>query len=69
MSHLQGIHVLHYVEFDPLMQVSDIRSNVVAGVTDLKTLHSPENSIQPDYYTNQLSDLLVGSKLQTPTHQ
>ncbi|BBN00084.1 phosphoglycolate phosphatase [Marchantia polymorpha subsp. ruderalis] len=42
---------------------------VLTGVTDLKTLHSPENSIQPDYYTNQLSDLLVGSKLQTPTHQ
>ncbi|KAG6548634.1 hypothetical protein Mapa_009788 [Marchantia paleacea] len=42
---------------------------VLTGVTDLKTLQSPENSIQPDYYTNQLSDLLVGSKLQTPTSQ
>jgi hypothetical protein len=29
------------------------------GVTSLDALQSPENSIQPDAYINQLSDLLV----------
>ncbi|KAL2651117.1 hypothetical protein R1flu_019245 [Riccia fluitans] len=33
---------------------------VLTGVTDLKTLQSPENNIQPDYYTYHISDLLVG---------
>ncbi|CAM6083514.1 unnamed protein product [Calypogeia fissa] len=36
---------------------------VLSGVTDLKTLQSPENSIQPDFYTNQLSDLLAAQKV------
>ncbi|CAM6127776.1 unnamed protein product [Calypogeia fissa] len=31
---------------------------VLSGVTDLKTLQSPENLIQPDFYTNKVSDLL-----------
>jgi hypothetical protein len=30
-----------------------------AGVTTEETLLSPENSIQPDYYMPQLSDLLT----------
>ncbi|KAG6548635.1 hypothetical protein Mapa_009789 [Marchantia paleacea] len=38
---------------------------VLSGVTDLKTLQSPENSIQPDFYTNQLSDLLATKKVAT----
>ena len=29
-----------------------------AGVTTEKELLSPENKVHPDYYTNQLSDLL-----------
>ncbi|KAL2651118.1 hypothetical protein R1flu_019246 [Riccia fluitans] len=36
---------------------------VLTGVTDLKTLQSPENSVQPDFYTNQLSDLLAAKKV------
>lgn len=36
---------------------------VLSGVTDLETLRSPENSIQPDFYTNQLSDLLAAKKV------
>jgi phosphoglycolate phosphatase len=36
---------------------------VLSGVTDLKTLQSPENSIQPDFYTNQLSDLLAAKQV------
>ncbi|KAL3700592.1 hypothetical protein R1sor_018614 [Riccia sorocarpa] len=35
---------------------------VLTGVTDLETLQSPENSIQPDYYTHHISDLLGGLK-------
>ena len=31
----------------------------LAGVTSLQTLQSPDNSIQPDFYTNQLSDFLT----------
>ncbi|BBN00085.1 4-nitrophenyl phosphatase [Marchantia polymorpha subsp. ruderalis] len=38
---------------------------VLSGVTDLKTLQSPDNSIQPDFYTNQLSDLLAAKKVAT----
>lgn len=30
-----------------------------AGVTTEATLLDPENSIHPDYYTDQLSDLLA----------
>ncbi|CAD6260447.1 unnamed protein product [Miscanthus lutarioriparius] len=32
---------------------------VLSGVTSLQTLQSPDNSIQPDFYTNQLSDFLT----------
>ncbi|XP_078432936.1 phosphoglycolate phosphatase 1A, chloroplastic-like [Wolffia australiana] len=32
---------------------------VLSGVTTLERLESPNNSIQPDFYTNQLSDLLA----------
>jgi hypothetical protein len=32
------------------------------GVTSLDALQSPENSIQPDAYINQLSDLLSAKK-------
>ncbi|KAL6903592.1 hypothetical protein ACP4OV_004405 [Aristida adscensionis] len=32
---------------------------VLSGVTSLETLQSPDNSIQPDFYTNQLSDFLT----------
>ncbi|KAL3700338.1 hypothetical protein R1sor_018360 [Riccia sorocarpa] len=35
---------------------------VLSGVTDLKTLHAPENTTQPDFYTNQLPDLLAAKK-------
>lgn len=31
----------------------------LAGVTSLQTLQSPDNSIQPDFYTNQISDFLT----------
>ncbi|GAQ83287.1 2-phosphoglycolate phosphatase [Klebsormidium nitens] len=31
---------------------------VLSGVTNLKTLQSPDNHIQPDFYANQISDLL-----------
>ncbi|CAI0376572.1 unnamed protein product [Linum tenue] len=31
---------------------------VLSGVTSLSTLQSPTNSIQPDFYTNKLSDFL-----------
>eukprot|EP00245_Coleochaete_scutata_P004678 TRINITY_DN17502_c0_g1_i1.p1 TRINITY_DN17502_c0_g1~~TRINITY_DN17502_c0_g1_i1.p1 ORF type:complete len:380 (-),score=69.30 TRINITY_DN17502_c0_g1_i1:282-1421(-) len=36
---------------------------VLSGVTTEKVLKSPENSIQPDFYTNQLGDLLKLSKV------
>ncbi|CAN6239958.1 unnamed protein product [Urochloa humidicola] len=32
---------------------------VLSGVTNLQTLQSPDNSIQPDFYTNQISDFLT----------
>ncbi|WVZ86217.1 hypothetical protein U9M48_033036 [Paspalum notatum var. saurae] len=32
---------------------------VLSGVTSLETLQSPDNSIQPDFYTNQISDFLT----------
>ncbi|AQK44461.1 Phosphoglycolate phosphatase 1A chloroplastic [Zea mays] len=32
---------------------------VLSGVTSLQTLQSPDNSIQPDFYTNQISDFLT----------
>lgn len=32
---------------------------VLSGVTSLEKLQSPENSIQPDFYTNKVSDLLT----------
>ena len=32
---------------------------VLSGVTDEETLKSPENTIQPDYYTSKLADLLT----------
>ncbi|EFJ06782.1 hypothetical protein SELMODRAFT_272252 [Selaginella moellendorffii] len=35
---------------------------VLSGVTTLKTLESPDNTIQPDYYANGLSDLLKLAK-------
>ncbi|KAH9564739.1 hypothetical protein CY35_04G040800 [Sphagnum magellanicum] len=35
---------------------------VLSGVTSLDALQSPENSIQPDAYINQLSDLLSAKK-------
>ncbi|KAL2651640.1 hypothetical protein R1flu_019768 [Riccia fluitans] len=35
---------------------------VLSGVTDLKTLNSPENTTYPDFYTNQLPDLLAAKK-------
>ncbi|CAO2837480.1 unnamed protein product [Amaranthus hypochondriacus] len=31
---------------------------VLSGVTSLETLQSPNNTIQPDFYTNQISDFL-----------
>lgn len=31
---------------------------VLSGVTNLETLQSPDNHIQPDFYANQISDLL-----------
>uniref|UniRef100_A0A7C9CCG6 phosphoglycolate phosphatase n=1 Tax=Opuntia streptacantha TaxID=393608 RepID=A0A7C9CCG6_OPUST len=31
---------------------------VLSGVTSLETLKSPSNSIQPDFYTNKISDFL-----------
>jgi hypothetical protein len=31
----------------------------VLGVTDEETLLSPENSVHPDYYMSQLSELLT----------
>lgn len=31
---------------------------VLAGVTTEETLKSPENSIQPDFYTSKISDML-----------
>ncbi|XP_072092232.1 phosphoglycolate phosphatase 1A, chloroplastic isoform X1 [Arachis hypogaea] len=31
---------------------------VLSGVTSLETLQSPNNSIQPDFYTNKISDFL-----------
>jgi phosphoglycolate phosphatase len=31
---------------------------VFSGVTSQSTLHDPSNSIEPDYYTNKLSDVL-----------
>lgn len=31
---------------------------VLSGVTSLSTLQSPNNSIQPDFYTNKISDFL-----------
>jgi phosphoglycolate phosphatase len=36
---------------------------VLSGVTTLETLQSPDNSIQPDAYTNQISDLLSAKKV------
>eukprot|EP00246_Nothoceros_aenigmaticus_P003434 TRINITY_DN14596_c0_g1_i2.p1 TRINITY_DN14596_c0_g1~~TRINITY_DN14596_c0_g1_i2.p1 ORF type:complete len:380 (-),score=75.11 TRINITY_DN14596_c0_g1_i2:299-1438(-) len=35
---------------------------VLSGVTSLGTLHSPENQVQPDFYTKQISDLLSAQK-------
>jgi len=35
-------------------------------VTSLLTLQSPDNSIQPDFYTNQISDFLTLSKWRAP---
>ncbi|OAY84879.1 Phosphoglycolate phosphatase 1B, chloroplastic [Ananas comosus] len=32
---------------------------VLSGVTSLQMLQSPENPIQPDFYTNKISDLLT----------
>lgn len=32
---------------------------VLSGVTSLQMLQSPDNSIQPDFYTNQISDFLT----------
>eukprot|EP00475_Leptophrys_vorax_P018740 TRINITY_DN25619_c0_g1_i1.p2 TRINITY_DN25619_c0_g1~~TRINITY_DN25619_c0_g1_i1.p2 ORF type:complete len:177 (-),score=18.46 TRINITY_DN25619_c0_g1_i1:209-697(-) len=32
---------------------------VLTGVTTLETLQSPDNHIQPDFYTGQISDLLA----------
>ncbi|KAG0569607.1 hypothetical protein KC19_6G102300 [Ceratodon purpureus] len=36
---------------------------VLSGVTTLETLQSPENKIQPDFYTNKISDLLAAKKV------
>lgn len=33
-------------------------STVFAGVTSLSTLQDPKNKIQPDFYTNKISDFL-----------
>ena len=33
--------------------------DVASGVTTEKELLSPENKVHPDYYTDQLSDLLT----------
>ena len=33
------------------------------GVTTLETLQSPENKIQPDFYTDKISDLLAVKKV------
>eukprot|EP00270_Netrium_digitus_P014937 TRINITY_DN515_c0_g1_i1.p1 TRINITY_DN515_c0_g1~~TRINITY_DN515_c0_g1_i1.p1 ORF type:complete len:420 (+),score=93.60 TRINITY_DN515_c0_g1_i1:23-1261(+) len=35
---------------------------VLSGVTTLDVLQSPSNSIQPDFYTSKVSDLLAASK-------
>ncbi|BBM99829.1 4-nitrophenyl phosphatase [Marchantia polymorpha subsp. ruderalis] len=35
---------------------------VLSGVTDLKSLHSPKNTIHPDFYTNELPDLLAAKR-------
>ncbi|XP_047089948.1 phosphoglycolate phosphatase 1A, chloroplastic-like [Lolium rigidum] len=32
---------------------------VLSGVTSVETLQSPNNTIQPDFYTNQISDFLT----------
>ena len=39
---------------------------VGAGVTTEQALLSPENTIHPDMYTNQLSDLLEAAKSAAP---
>ena len=31
----------------------------LAGVTSLQTLQSPDNSVQQDFYTNQITDFLT----------
>ncbi|KAG0601223.1 hypothetical protein M758_11G094100 [Ceratodon purpureus] len=36
---------------------------VLSGVTTLEALQSDENKIQPDYYTNKISDLLAAKKV------
>nr|PNR59316.1 hypothetical protein PHYPA_002107 [Physcomitrium patens] len=38
---------------------------VLSGVTTLETLQSSENKIQPDFYTNKISDLLAAKKVTT----
>lgn len=37
---------------------------VLSGVTTLSMLQNPENSIQPDYYTDKLSDLLAENRVE-----
>lgn len=37
---------------------------VLSGVTTLSMLQNPENSIQPDYYTDKLSDLLTENRVE-----
>lgn len=34
-------------------------SSLLVGVTSLQMLQSPSNSIQPDFYTNKISDLVT----------
>ena len=36
----------------------DVGKLVNVGVTTQSTLQDPSNNIQPDYYTNQVSDIL-----------
>lgn len=59
---LSGIHRINSV-WIILASISAVLNRLILfiwliGVTSLSMLQSPDNSIQPDFYTNKISDFL-----------
>ena len=64
LGHCHGMYFRFLVESTCVTYAcAKLVSWMWTGVTTLETLQSPENKIQPDFYTDKISDLLAVKKV------